>query len=162
MRHILNDATDGIDFTGYARYLQTVRNAMPAHVFAFASDPRHFDLLSRSSLHDAWLEELSVREIATGERHEIRRTQVELRLLGPYHDRRIHLLYEGVTGYRWEMPTRHGEPRYEHVAHGDLYTHEICMTDHGLMTHEIEFERDARLVVEFADFRHWETPVDAQ
>src|SRR5690606_7191039 len=101
MRYILNNKTDGIDFGRYAAYLESVQGLMPPHVYKFASDSKHFDLSSRNSLHDAWLEEVSVRELATGDRHEVRRAEIEMRLLGPFHDRRIHLLYEGVVSYRW-------------------------------------------------------------
>src|SRR5690606_7438417 len=101
-------------------YLESVQGLMPPHVYKFASDSKHFDLSSRNSLHDAWLEEVSVRELATGDRHEVRRAEIEMRLLGPFHDRRIHLLYEGVVSYRWALPSVNGAPRYEHTAHGDL------------------------------------------
>jgi hypothetical protein len=94
-------------------------------VDAFASDPRHFDLSSPSSLHDAWLETLTVREVASGERQEIRRMEVSLCLLGPAHDRRIHLHYTGVTCYSFTAPPCQREAAREHAGHGDLFTHEI-------------------------------------
>jgi hypothetical protein len=160
MRYILNDHSDGIDFDRYAAYLESVQGLMPAHVYRFASDSKYFDLSSRSSLHDAWLEEVSVRELATGKRNEVRKAQIEVRLLGPFHDRRIHLLYDGVASYRWELPSGDGAPRCEHTAHGDLYTHEICITANGLLTHEILFERNSTFFVECASIKHWESLVD--
>ena len=160
MRYILNDQSEGIDFGRYAAYLESVRAVMPPHVFNFASDSRHFDLSSRSSLHDAWLEEVSIRELATGERREVRKAQIEIRLLAPFHDRRIHLLYDDVASYRWELPSGNGAPRYEHTAHGDLYTHEICVAGNGLLTHEILFERNSTFFVECANITHWESSID--
>jgi hypothetical protein len=160
VKHILNDQSEGIDFGRYSAYLETIGHLIPAHVHAFASDPGHFDLTSRSSLHDAWLEEVSVREVATGERNEVRKAQIRMRLLGPHHDRHIHLLYESVTTYRFDLPSGGNAPRYEHTAHGDLYTHEICLADNGLLTHEILFERNSTFFVECADIKHWETPID--
>ncbi len=79
------------------------------------SNPGHFNLDSRSSLHDAWLETLTIRETASGERKQIRQLEVHVRLLGPYHDRWIHLNYAGVTQYshmqliasaKWKFRTR--------------------------------------------------------
>lgn len=159
MQYILHDASDGIDFDRYAAYLETVRAWIPLHVYAFASNVQHFDWMSTSSLHDAWLEELSVSEIASGKRHEVRRAQIEIRLLGPFHDRKIHLLYEGVTSYRWSLPSGNGAPRYEHTAHGDLYTHEVCLAANGRLTHELLFERGT-FFVECANIKHWETAVN--
>lgn len=159
MRYILNDQSDSIDFDRYLAYLDTVRSRIPQPVFAFASNPQHFDLRSPDSLHDAWLEEVVVREIATGERREVRRAQIEMTLLGQFHDRRIHLLYEAVESYRWEMPAS-GAPRYEHTAHGDLYTHEICVAANGRLTHEILFERNSTFFVECGSIKHWQTPID--
>jgi len=96
MEYIINSAAEGIDFSSYLGYLLTIRTQMPEHIYAFASDPRNFDLTASSSLHDAWLESLNVREQASGSRNEVRRLEVNLCLLGPYHDRLIHLSYSGV------------------------------------------------------------------
>jgi hypothetical protein len=156
MEHIINSEAEGIDFTRYSAYVASIRSKLPAHVYAFASDPRYFDLHSHSSLHDAWLETLTVKEVATGERHEIRKLEIHLCLLGPFHDLRIHLHYTGVTQYRFETPPRYQEPRYQHTAHGDLFTHEIRLGQNGFLIHELLFERDATLLIESADIRHSE------
>jgi hypothetical protein len=65
MQYILNDKVEGIDYSRYLEYLHTIRHDLPRHIYDFASDPRHFDLSSTSSLHDAWLESLSVRAVET-------------------------------------------------------------------------------------------------
>ena len=161
MEHILNAETEGIDFTRYSRYVESIRDRLPPHIHAFASDSRYFDLSSHSSLHDAWLESLTVREVATGERGEVRGMEVALRLLGPFHDIRIHLHYIGVTRYSFNAPPRYGEPRYEHTAHGDLVTHEIRLGHGGLFVHELLFERDATFFIECSDIRHSEEGITA-
>jgi hypothetical protein len=91
VEHILKSETDGIDFDRYRVYVESIRNKLPEHVYAFASNPGHFNLDSRSSLHDAWLETLMVRETASGERKQIRQLEIQVCLFGPYHDRWIHL-----------------------------------------------------------------------
>src|SRR6266571_269868 len=117
MEHILNAQTEGIDFTGYSEYVESIRDKLPPHVYSFASNPEYFDLTSHSSLHDAWLEKITVQETAGGERSEIRQLTIGISLLGPFHDRRIHLNYFGVTRYSLVAPPRYGEPKYEHTAH---------------------------------------------
>ena len=76
MEHILHSGTDAIDFTRYSSYIDSIRHKLPAHVYAFASNARYFDLTSRSSLHDAWLEGFSVREETIGEPCRRHRVQV--------------------------------------------------------------------------------------
>jgi hypothetical protein len=156
MEHIVNSETQGIDFTRYSAYIATIRDKIPEHVHSFASDSRYFDLNSHSSLHDSWLESLTVREVASGERKEIRRMEVAISLLGPFHDRRIHLHYSGVTLYTFGSPPHYDEERFDHTAHGDLLAHEIRLGHDGLLIHELLFENDATFLIECADFRHFE------
>ena len=144
-----------IDFGAYSRYLDTIRDRLPPHVAAFAADERHFSLDAPETLHDAWLMELAVREPATGMRDESRVTEIEVRLLGAFHDR-VHILQ--YTGVR----------RYEVVGcgvsggHGDLYTHEVRLASDSVgLIHEYLFVFGARpliewsrLLIECADFTH--------
>ncbi len=154
IEHLFNAEAGHLDFNGYLRYLDSVQAGLSAHVFAFATDPAHYDLQSRSSLHDAWLQSLTVGETAQGDRQEIRRTEIRLCLLGPYHDRRIHLHYSGVEAYAFQSPARHGEPRYLHTAHGDLLTHAVWVNTSGMLVHDIVFERGTTLRIECTDIRH--------
>jgi hypothetical protein len=156
MEHIINPESKGIDFDRYLAYLKTIQNKVPEHIYAFASDSRYFDFSSKTSLHDAWLESMTVRENTLGLRNEDRRLEIQLCLFGPYHDRHIHLKYSGVERYTFSTPSRHGEPRYTHTAHGDLLTHEIRLGENGLFVHEILFERGSTFLIEFADFSHHE------
>jgi hypothetical protein len=145
-----------IDFDKYLVYLETIRDQLPEHIFAFASSRCYFDLESRSSLHDAWMETLTVRESASGKHEENRKLEIHLCLLGPYHDRRIHLRYTGVAQYSFITPSQYENPRYQHTAHGDLFTHEITLGREGLVVHELLFERDATLLIECSNLEHTE------
>jgi hypothetical protein len=145
-----------IDWFEYEKYLHSIRAKLPEHIYAFASNINHFNLESHSSLHDAWLESMVVNEVATGERNEIRKLEVKLTLLGPFHDRRIHLHYTGVAQYSFNAPPKHGPSRYQYIAHGDLFTHEIRLGHEGLFIHELLFERDAIFLIECSDIRHSE------
>jgi len=151
MQHILTSR--GIDFDAYLAYFATVRDRLPAHVVAFASDSRHFSLTDHESLHDAWLESVVVREDARGEHGEVRSTAVEISLLGPFHDRRHVLRYAAVRRYEFVGP---GVGR----GHGDLHVHEVRLARDGVsIEHELLFHghRDgapSRMLIECADFTH--------
>jgi hypothetical protein len=156
VEHILNSETNGIDFDRYRVYVESIRSKLPTHVYAFASNPSYFNLDSCSSLHDAWLEKLTVRERASGEQRQIRQLEIQLCLFGHYHDRWIHLNYAGVTQYSFHKAPKYGEPRYSHSAHGDLFTHEIRLGHDGLLLHELLFEKGSSLLIECADITHSE------
>jgi len=160
MEHILNGNPGEIDFYPYRAYIESIREKLPPHVYAFASDIRYFDLQSHSSLHDSWLESFTVREAASGERQEIRRMEIAIALLGPFHDLRIHLHYTGVTRYSFIAPSQYGNTRFDHTAHGDLFTHEIRLGHGGLLVHELLFERDATFLIECSDIRHSEEVIE--
>ncbi|HSY17557.1 MAG TPA: hypothetical protein VK815_04445 [Candidatus Acidoferrales bacterium] len=149
-----------IDWGIYEKYIQSIRQKLPEHIYAFAVNPNNYNFGSHSSLHDSWLESLVVKETAAGNRNEIRKLEVEITLFGPFHDRRIHLRYTGVTQYSFVAPPRHDDPRYQHTAHGDLFTHEIRLGHGGLFVHELLFERDAVLFIECSDIKHWEVLIE--
>jgi hypothetical protein len=155
MEHILKFVGDEIDFDRYQKYLVTIEDKLPAHIYAFASDPKYYDLQSPTSLHDAWLEECTIKENGTGERNEIRMIEVHLTLLGPFHDRQIHLRYHGVSSYSFETLNHPENSRETLKNHGDLYTHEIRLSPDGSLIHELLFERGT-LLIECADFLHSE------
>jgi hypothetical protein len=156
MDYILTE--HGIDFEAYGAYLTKVRSRIPAHVAAFAADSRHFALDTPETFHDAWLAALTVREPAAGTRRERRATEIEVRLLGAFHDREHVLRYVGVR-------------RYEVVGagvgsgHGDLYTHEVRLASDGVgLIHEYLFRAHSdgaasRVLVECADFTHEMLPL---
>lgn len=156
MEHIIDRSTGRIDFAQYEKYLNSIRHHLPDHIYTFASNQRHFYPDSPSSLHDAWMESLTIREAASGKRQEIRMLEISLCLLGPFHDRLIHLHYMGVVRYSFEVPPRNGDARFEHTAHGDLLTHEIRLSRNGLFIHELSFERGTMFMIECSDIKHSE------
>lgn len=153
MEYMYNFETGVIDFAPYSTYLESIRHLLPAHVYAFASNSNYYDLESPGSLHDSWLETLTVRENASGDRREARQLEIHLCLYGPYHDRWINLRYIGVTFYSFHTPDNKSR---EHTAHGDLLTHEIRLGNDGLLIHEILFTTDATLLIECKDIVHSE------
>lgn len=141
----INPKPSYIDYGRYRTYLESVREQLPAHVYAFASNPCHFDFESHCTLHDAWLESLIIRESASGGPSEI-----HICLLGSFHDRKIHLHYTGVTQHSLNLP------RSTWVNHGDLFIHEIRPTSSGFFVHELEFTSGATFRIECSDLKHSE------
>lgn len=120
-----------IDTTAYPAYLAEVAERMPPGARAFAEAPWHHDFRDHRCPHDAWLESLVVRESPADA--PPRRVDLELRLLGAYHDGHLELRYTGVTRYTATMPLG---PR----GHGDVMVDEVRLEDDGHVTHEIAFE----------------------
>jgi hypothetical protein len=156
MEYIVSAEDEGINFQRYVDYIKSIKSNLPDHVYSFASDSRYFDLNSPMSLHDSWLESLIVKEISGDEGSKSRSLAIQLILLGPFHDRRICILYTGVTKYLFDTPPQSDSPRNAHIAHGDLYTHEVRLGNEGLLIHEILFERGSRFLIECKDFTHSE------
>jgi hypothetical protein len=144
VKYIHADA-EGTDFTEYFEYIQSLRAKLAPHVFEFASNQDYYNL-SRSSLHDAWLISFDVKEPATGDRREIRSTEISLSLLGSFHDRRITLEYKRVKSYTFSsQDTEDG--------HGDLLIHEVRLSGAGFLVHEIQFVH-GNFIIECEDFKH--------
>jgi hypothetical protein len=144
MEHLKRNAAGVWQFDPYFAYLASVRDRVPEHVYAFASDWAHYALDSPRSLHDSWIEELSVREHAAGPPSGGRQTEITLRFLGPMHDRIQVLRYSDVQSYRVTADETAG-------GHGDLLVHELRLDEHGTLVHELLFASGAAIVVQFAD-----------
>lgn len=154
MHYILDDQTAGINFCNYFSYLRSIEARLPKHIFEFASNPQHYDLTSHSSLHDAWLEGLTINEEPRNKIGQLG-LEVHLVLLGPFHDRKIHLKYSQVKAVQFHWPSSSIGPEKEPV-HRDVITHEIRLDSDGLLTHELLFDQKRTLSISFRDFAHQE------
>src|SRR5437763_6043396 len=83
----------------YRDYLGAMREQMPASAYVFAAASWHFDHEDHRCPHDAWVESVLFREPSSGPRHEKRELEIEVRLLGAFHDGYLHLFYERVHSY---------------------------------------------------------------
>lgn len=155
MKYILSLPGGGWDFAAYFDYIENCRGSLSAAVYSFASDIRNFDLASHQSLHDAWLEWLVIKELASGSRSETRSTQIECRFLGPYHDKYIELKYLDVEHYELVSPVM--EAVNSTVAHGDLLIHEVRLED-GLVVHQMEFSNGAQFEIFCREIEHHVVP----
>jgi hypothetical protein len=92
--------------------------------------------------HDAWLDAVEVRELAEGARHERRKTAIEIRLFGAYHDGHIVFRYSGVTRYAIDSTACAG-------GVGDWIRDEFSTSADGLLEHRISWCRGADLKAEW-------------
>ena len=149
MKHITYDEGGGWNLRPYFAYLETVRTQMSEALYAFAAKVEHYDLSSPTSLHDAWLEQLVIRDPIGG------KLEIAATYLAPFHDRQIHLTYRSVLGYSFVAPQgMFGMPPMQ-SGHGDLLMHEVRMSGGAAsFEHELVFSKGAILVVQFEDFEH--------
>jgi hypothetical protein len=136
----------------YKQYLESIRGSLPESAYAFATAaPFRRD----GSLHDSWVEALTISESSSGERSHIRRAGIRVRLLGAWHDGYIRLRYEGVRRYSL---VAHDLAPGPGTAHGDwLAADEVRLSEAGLVEHEVRFSSGARWLIECADIEHgWE------
>ena len=154
MEFIVDLPDGGWDFSGYFQYLAEHEKSLPQEVFQFAIDKRNYDLISHQSLHDAWLERLSIVEVATGSRSEIRSLEIDCRYLGPYHDLTIQLTYRDVVGYKLTAPREIQSAPRAGIGHGDLLVHEVRLGKHCNVVHELRFSEGAVFEIGCRTFTH--------
>lgn len=136
------------NYTKYFDYIEQVKTQMPSHIYAFASDSSNYDLRSKNSLHDAWLEELRINESGSSNN---RKLTAQLVLLGPFHDCKIHIRYTDVRSYN----IFYRDDDELSLGHGDILVHEVRIADDDLFEHEIEFSSGRTLLFRFKEFEHW-------
>jgi hypothetical protein len=142
---------------GYEAYLAAHRDRIPPSAYAFATAPWHYDFRDRRCPHDAWLESCAIREPAGRERRERRWVEIELRLLGAFHDGHLILSYTGVTGYRVELADSFRPLPPQPDWHGDCLTDEVTLTDSGAVRHVIRWSSGSRWEIQCADIGwRWE------
>ena len=144
----------GGDYAPYFRYLKSVKHIMPAELFAFASNVENYNGNSPNSLHDAWLEDWSIAEIALPNDISKRLIEINARFLGPQHDRHIYLMYKNVGSYTIHNPEDFEMPPTGTVGHGDLLIHELTIVREGVFEHELRFSRGSVFSVQFTGFEH--------
>lgn len=158
MNYILDPNEVGIHFGRYLEALAEYRHRLSPHVAQFAGDAERFTLDHPKSLHDAWLQSVVVTE-NRGTAAAPSTVRVELLLLGQHHDRFIRISYERVS--RYALHGQSGERCTAATFHGDIFTHEVRVTDAGHTVHEIAFEAGSVFSIECEDFTVTDEPVSA-
>jgi hypothetical protein len=133
---------------------------MPPRAFEFATAEWHYDPEDHRCPHDAWVKSLIVSERASGSRQERRSLEVELTLLGAYHDGVLTLTYCGVRQYSLFQPPVNQQAE---VAHGDWLVDEVEVADASrpeapLVVHHILFSGRGVWTIEAQDILcEWRT-----
>ncbi|CAA0092714.1 Uncharacterised protein [BD1-7 clade bacterium] len=154
MKYITENEDGFTSYTPYFEYIESIRNKLPSHVYEFASNTCHYDLRSPETLHDAWLDHITVAEPASGERSQLRSIQIETRLLGPFHDRSIFITYTDVVAFEMNTPEEFSAPPFNDVGHGDLLCHEVRLEANGTLVHEMEFSRGSIIIIKCKNIEH--------
>ena len=104
----------------YQERLRKIKRRLPLSVREYALAEWHYDFTDHRCPHDAWLEQVIIREPASGERSEIRSLEIEVKLLGAYHDGQIEFLYREVESYCLDQPHRKGKWETKEKGHKDF------------------------------------------
>lgn len=145
----------GYHLDDYLAYLHGHAKEFPTGARDFALAAWHYDLSDRQCPHDSWLECVTVREISTGKRDEIRSTELTARFLSAYHDAHFDLVYDGVSTYALELAEANIDNGVH--GHGDWLIDELTLSASKAVIHDIHFSR-ARWTVHCADLRYSSTP----
>lgn len=129
----------------YCDYLESVRNHLPVAAYNFATAPWHYDFSDHRAPHDGWVEEIIIREPATGARKEHRSLEIVVKLLAAYHDGHIELKYSAVQNYSL-AGAKQGS-----TGHGDWLYDEIRLSQREYVLHEIEWSCGSRWLIECGD-----------
>jgi len=125
------DADVGAAFQRYREYVERLRQDFPRGAYSLATSDWYYADDHRCP-HDAWLEEVTLSETATGPRHEVRSVTMRIRLLGAHHDGHIELRYPKVFRYQLEL-----DPALD--GHRDWRYDEFRLTQDGNVLHQIEW-----------------------
>jgi len=139
----------------YRGYLASLEGTLPASAYAFATADWHYDPQDHRCPHDAWVEELVIRELSSGEDRQIRGLEIFVRLLGAHHDGYIELTYQNVNIYRLSYA-----PSPVRGAHSDWIVDEVRLSESNKVIHEIAFASDARWYIECEDIVYEWLPFD--
>ena len=134
----------------YTEYLRSVQDVLPPDVAAFAGASWRYGPFDHRSLHDAWVESVRVTEGPTAGA-KTRHVDIEVTLLGPFHDGHTTLSYADVT--RYDLRLNHSSSRGPE-GHEDWLIDEIRVSPTGGVIHEVVFSSGGSWLIECATIRH--------
>jgi hypothetical protein len=140
----------------YNRDVAQIADRLPPKAREFALAPWHCDVTDHRCLHDAWIENIDVRESASGSRHENRSVEISIRFLGAYHDRHLTLRFSSVRRYSIERPLK-WKSRQQIVGHGDVLEDAIGVDEEGYLAYSLRLEF-GQIAIEAKDLEFSEEP----
>jgi hypothetical protein len=142
-------------FKLYSEYVEKVKSALPKSAYSFATAHWHYQSQDRHCPHDGWVEHLKIWESASGDRKQYRQTQIELRLLGAFHDAHLELNYKDVRSYTLSVQPNGKQLTNQNAGHGDWLIDEVRLSENNLVLHDILFANRSRWLIEASDIM-WE------
>ena len=136
----------------YQERLRKIGKRLPDAVREYALAEWHYNIEDHRCPHDSWLEQIMIREPASGERSERRSLEIELRLLGAYHDGYIEFQYKDVESYCLDQPHRRDRWDSTEKGHKDWVVDEVDLSVHGYVLHEIEWLDRGHWLIECRNF----------
>ena len=139
----------------YRGYMDSMRGQIPKSAYEFAMADWHYNPKDHRALHDSWLDKLAVTEKPAGRLPGSRVIAISLELLGPYHDGKTILSYQGVQTYSVDfLSFEGGNSRLG--GHGDWLIDEIILGEFpGTFLHEIQFSSGVRWRITCESLDHW-------
>lgn len=140
-------------------WARSIQEHLPAGVRAMALDEEHWNPKCETCLHDAWVQELSVREVPINpqdisEPH--RHIQIVVRLLSWSHKHIEMLTYEGVSRYSFGLKQLSDSGNR---AHSDWLDDHFDVDDDGAIIHRIRFSNGAKWEIYCRDMTFSQVPI---
>jgi hypothetical protein len=143
LKHIYTDENRINRFDKYFSYIDSIKAHLPESLYLFASDVSRYELSNRKSLHDAWIEEITIQNQYVENSIE---SKIYLKLVLA-SGAGVSICYAGVQGHEI-----HGIPSMWPDKATDLLTHEVSLEPNGLYSHALVFDRDVYFKVFFRFF----------
>ena len=85
----------------------------------------------------------------------LRHTQIDVRLLGAFHEAHLELNYRDVRSYTLSAQPSGKLQADQNAGHGDWLNDEVRLSENNLVLHEILFRNRSRWLIEASDIL-WE------
>lgn len=140
-------------YAEYQKYLESIQDKFPPSAREFALAKWRIDTAFHQCPHDSWVEYIKIYEDASGERNQHRVSQIEVKLLGAYHDGFLELKYKNVVRYSLTKTD-------DWKSYGDWLYDEVRLSENELVLHEIEFHSQTIWLIECEDIEFIWTPFE--
>ena len=134
----------------YFAYVEDNRARFPQKAYELAASAWRHDFSDHRAFHDSWVESFRFLDSSLPNSGGGRANDLELVLLGAYHDGRIRIRYSNVHSAQLFLSDARDGPI-------EIYRDEIRLSETGLVLHEIEFLARDNWIIECDDIeQQWE------